>query len=173
MNGDKIGIVEFNNYTPFYKKEFLDEINFIKSRIKGIPYSIEHIGATSIPGAVGRVSLDILIMVDSINDVVTAKNKLIGGDVCFIVSESGTNFLKLIKTDKKKNYVYYYIAGKSSKASISFLKFKYYLMYNYKELEKYNQYKNALKNKYNKDVKTYQKMKEKYFYATLEQIENL
>lgn len=174
MIGAKLNKIELSNYDPSWIKKFNEEVTQLKVLLKGFSYSFEHIGSTSIPGCVARPSIDILIMVDSANDIVSVKNRLLHeSGIVYIPKESGVNFLKLGKTDYNKFYYNYYVVGKSSKAAHSFLLFKYYLIHNPNEVRNYNAVKVDLKNKYEEKPHLYQKMKLKYIYELLEQIRNL
>lgn len=174
MIGAKLNRIELSNYDPSWIRKFNEEVKQLKIVLKGFSYTFEHVGATSIPGCVACPSIDILIMADFINDIVSIKDRLLHrSGIVYIPKESGVNFLKLAKTDYNKIYYNYYVVGKSSKVAHSFLLFKYFLIHNPNELRNYNAVKVELKNKYQEKPHLYQKMKLQYIYEQLEQINNL
>ena len=72
----KRGIVKLENYNKNWKKEYQKEATFLKEILKDYILEIEHVGSTSVEGLLAKPIIDILIVINSFDDIPKIKNLL-------------------------------------------------------------------------------------------------
>ena len=65
----KRGIVELEDYNSNWEKEYLKEEKLLKEVLKDYIIEIHHIGSTSIKGLKAKPVIDILIVIESLNQI--------------------------------------------------------------------------------------------------------
>ncbi len=65
----KRGIVELSEYTPVWSEEYQSEEKLLKKVLGNKIKEIHHIGSTSIKGLKAKPVIDILIVIDSLNEI--------------------------------------------------------------------------------------------------------
>lgn len=78
MLGLRRGTVVLKDYTSHWERLFQHEARQLRSELKGMAFSIEHIGSTSIPGMIAKPILDMMIGVQSMHHVSSVVEKLAG-----------------------------------------------------------------------------------------------
>ena len=83
----KRGIVELENYNEKWKKEYEKERDLLKNVLGDRIIEIEHVGSTSIVGLKAKPVIDILIAINSLEEIEEiVPHNLLGVNVISIIS---------------------------------------------------------------------------------------
>ena len=150
---------------PYYQKflkDFEEEKYKIFKVLKGKNIEIHHIGSTAIPGLGGKGMIDIMLAINTWQDLdgIIKKLKTIGLKHIH-PKEEGRVFLSKIATTKLGD-VHIHIVKKEGKLYKDLLFFRNYLKDNKKEAEKYFNLKLKWSKEFKADRKKYTKGKIEY-----------
>ena len=150
------------NYNPNWIKEFEKEKEVLSKIFNTATLSIEHIGSTAVPGLSGKPTIDVLITLNTLADIVqyvlpmTENGYIDKGEY---VTQNSRLFVKELNNVRLVNV---HIFPKDHAHVSELLKVRDYLRSHPEKVEEYNNLKIDLYNKYPNDYGMYRKYKDEW-----------
>lgn len=145
------------------KKIYNKKITEIKKKI-GNKYIINHVGSTSIPYMYGKNIIDILIGVNTYEDLEKVTKELIGMGYCpgSSINDSKCRFFANTDEETKSGDIHIHVAIKDSDRYREFIILRDYLLNNKVERKNYSNFKKEILKKGNNDREDYKRIKSEY-----------
>lgn len=158
----KRGIVRLDEYNPKWHEEYETEEELLKQVLKDKIIEIYHIGSTSIPGLKAKPIIDILMVINSLDEIDEIEKLL----SCYDYHNHGPagigdRFFFDKGPDEAKS-IYIHITTKYSDTYYNQLYFKKYLIEHPEYISKYCTLKEELAQKYADDRKSYTASKDEF-----------
>ena len=151
----KRGIVELENYNEKWKKEYEKERDLLKSVLGDKIIEIEHVGSTSIVGLKAKPVIDILIAINSLDEIEEIEQLLIEYDYSNRGHQGVEDRYFFAKGPEDARSHYIHFVEKDNNTYINLLWFKRYLLKHPEYIEKYCELKQELASQYSEDRKKY------------------
>jgi GrpB-like predicted nucleotidyltransferase (UPF0157 family) len=173
--GLKKGFVKMEKYNPKWQEEFNKERKNLKKIFGDVAISIEHVGSTSVVGLSAKPIIDIAVGVDSLEDIVKIKEKILRFSH-YSIKENNADGEILMRRgvpiklgEDKPSFITHFIHimeidGRKYKETLTF---RNYLRKNNEILKEYDNLKQNLSIKYQNDRKAYSKAKEEFIKSIL------
>ena len=191
MLGLKKGAVVLVEYRKEWETEAQKIILKLKELLGNIIKDIEHIGSTSIPSIKAKPIIDIAVLVDSFDDVLTYEQKMRENGFFYIPHNKTDNQLLFARGsfyekngDLQTHFIH--IVKSDSSEFVNYINFRDYLRNNFSVAKQYEALKISLAEKYSGDncrenytegkhnfiVSVLKKVDETNFYDVKDEIEN-
>ena len=151
----KRGIVELENYNEKWKKEYEKERDLLKSVLGDKIIEIEHVGSTSIVGLKAKPVIDILIAINSLDEIEEIEQLLIEYDYSNRGHQGVEDRYFFAKGPEDARSHYIHFVEKDNNTYINLLWFKRHLLKHPEYIEKYCELKQELASQYSEDRKKY------------------
>lgn len=148
-------IVELENYNEKWKKEYEKERDLLKNVLGDRIIEIEHVGSTSIVGLKAKPVIDILIAINSLEEIEQIEQLLIEYDYSNRGHQGVEDRYFFAKGPEDARSHYIHFVEKDNNTYINLLWFKKYLLKHPEYIEKYCELKQELAEKYSEDRKKY------------------
>jgi GrpB-like predicted nucleotidyltransferase (UPF0157 family) len=152
-------------YDPSWPKEFEASARTLRAIFGNDALAIEHIGSTSVPGMDGKPTIDILILVDTIEHTkkYIPAMEAAGYEYLFGYVRPDTILFRILRDSLLLSNVHVY--PKDHPHVHEMLALRSYLRSHPKEVEAYSNLKKELFKKYPDDYGMYRKLKDEYMKA--------
>ena len=145
------------------KKLYNKKVKKIRNKI-GNNYKIDHVGSTVLPYMYGKNIIDILIGVDTYDDLVKVTKELI--EMGYYPGSSGNDpicrFFANTKEETKSGDIHIHVVIKNTDRYKEFIILKDYLLNNKEERKNYSNFKKKILEQGNEDREDYKKIKSQY-----------
>ena len=157
------------DYCDNWKDVFLEEKKMLLLALRGQRVlNIEHVGATSVVLCKTCGTIDLLCSIASKYDLETIRNILTSRNYQFLQSMSNDECYTFARRNEKKQIVALIrVVEQASKIYKETILFKHYLRETEDHVLTYNQFRKALLEQCDGDVKQYQKIKKNYIESIL------
>ena len=157
------------DYCDNWKDAFLNEKKILSTALHGQRVlGIEHVGATSVVLCKTCGTIDIMCLIPSKYELETVKNILTTRGYQYLPSMSNEDCYTFARRNEKKQIVALIkVVEQASRIYKETILFKHYLRERESHVLTYNQFKKALLEQCNGDVKQYQKIKKNYIESIL------
>jgi len=151
----KRGTVELQNYNPNWAKEYKKEEKLLKQVLGDRIIEIHHIGSTSIPGLMAKPVIDIIVVLDSLDNIEEIENLLKDYDYENRGPQGVEDRMFFAKGSEDARTHYIHFTTPKSNTYYSQVYFKRYLIEHEDYLKKYCELKQELALKYPEERKKY------------------
>lgn len=159
--GLKVGTVKVEEYNPTWKDMYLEEEKILKEMFGNVALAIEHIGSTSVEGLSAKPIIDMAVGVKILSDFDKVKEKFMMKP--YSVKEDSTEGEVLVRKGNEDNRTHFiHVMEIDSDRYIEAILFRDYLRKNVWALEKYEELKKDLAEKYADDRKKYTAFKNEF-----------
>ena len=149
---------------------YLAERNNLLYLLNGFNFKIEQIGATSINSGRSNRNVDIMIVANSVADISSITMKLQTQKYKYLSYLSDHEISTLVKQTRVNKYgITLRVVLNASKMHLRINAFQIYLKEDYRNAQKYNNFRAELWRKYRKDWKSYYRCKRDYINATIDE----
>lgn len=157
---DRKYIIE--KYNPLWKSQFEKEADIVRNIFDKFAISIEHVGSTAVPNLSGKPTIDVLVVVNSIEEIEKFKSSMI--KIGYLdKGEYITKNTRLFAREKdNERLVNVHIFPKGNPRIRQMLTVRDFLRTNPSKLEEYNELKKELYSKYPHDYGMYRKYKDEW-----------
>ncbi len=155
----KMRKIEVLPYNKKWLQQFLDEKICLKNIFRTNAVNIHHIGSTSVPGLAAKPIIDIMIEVNSLQEVDSKNKKMI--ELGYRpLGEYGIKNRRFFQKGRDNISHHVHIFKINDENIIRHLAFRDYLKVNKKRLKEYEEFKIKLADQYHDDIDSYCKGKD-------------
>ena len=163
----KRGIVELEEYNSNWKSDYLSEEVLLKEVLGDKILEIHHVGSTSIPGLKAKPVIDILVVIESLEQIAEIEELLSEYDYSNRGQQGVSDRYFFAKGPEDARTHYIHFVEPKSNTYYNLVLFKRYLLEHPEYIKKYCDLKNELAEKYADDRKMYTASKSEFIASVI------
>lgn len=148
-------------YNPDWINKFNTEKDLL-NKIFDTAFPIEHIGSTAVPGLSSKPTIDLLVVVNSLADILPYKTLMTDNGYIDKGEYVTPNSRLFVKEENNTRFVNVHIFPKDHAHTTEMIKVRNYLRTHPEKVREYNNLKIDLYNKYPNDYAMYRKFKDEW-----------
>lgn len=158
------------SYNPLWKSQFEKEAEIVRNIFGTSAISIEHVGSTAVPNLSGKPTIDVLVVVNSIEEIEKFTPSMIEAGY-LDKGEYITKNTRLFAREKdNERLVNIHVFPKGTPRIQQMVAVRDFLRTHPSKVEEYNELKKELYSKYPHDYRMYRKYKDEWMEKIIESV---